>query len=133
MNINSLIARKIITVLFFVISIQAKAQTRVIYKDSIVKRIIYRDTIIYKHDTVKLRHFIYTDTVRENTNASPIKSVSQRKRKMLNPNSWGIGPTLGAYYSPINGFDVNIGFGIQYYILSVPSFRNPHMKHAKNH
>jgi hypothetical protein len=96
-------------------------------KDSIVYRISYRDTVIYKYDTVKIRFYVRTDTVWNNDTVNPASAPSQKKRA-FNPNAWGIGPTAGAYYSPINGFDVNIGFGVQYYLFAVPTFRNPHMK-----
>jgi hypothetical protein len=100
-------------------------------KDSIVYRRIYRDTIIYRYDTVRLRYFIRTDTVWD----SPTQATtdSEKKKIRFNPNSWGIGPSAGAYYSPFNGFDVNIGIGIQYYLFAVPSFRNPHLRNRRQH
>jgi hypothetical protein len=94
-------------------------------KDSVIYRIVYRDTIVYRHDTVRIRHYVFTS----NTAVAPVTVA--RKKRLINPNSWGIGPSVGAYYSPFNGFDVNIGFGVQHYFLAVPSFRNPHMKHAR--
>lgn len=100
-----------------------------ITKDSIVTRIIYRDTVIYRYDTVRVKHYVHSDTIWQDPK---IASASTGKKwRMLNPNNWGIGPSVGAYYSPINGFDVNIGFGIQYYILAIPSFRNPHTGHRR--
>jgi hypothetical protein len=108
---------------------KAMAQKNILHKDSIVYNISFRDTVIYRYDTIQVKYYVRTDTVRENTTvtqAGPVK----RKRK-YNPNSWGIGPSVGAYYSPFNGFDMNIGFGIQYYLFAVPSFRNPHMKKLK--
>ncbi len=38
---------------------------------------------------------------------------------------------VGAYYSPYHGFDVNVGFGVQYYLFAIPTFRNPHMGNRK--
>lgn len=101
-------------------------------KDSIVYRIAYRDTTIYRYDTIRIKHFIHSDTVWTSPNASSISvPTSERKKRIINPNNWGIGPSVGAYYSPFNGFDVNIGFGIQYYLLAIPSFRNPHFGHKR--
>jgi hypothetical protein len=104
------------------------SQNQVLVKDTLVYRITYRDTVIYKHDTVRIRHFVYSDTV----NAG-YKSAIPKKKRLINPNAWGIGPSVGAYYSPFNGFDINLGFGVQYYFLAIPSFRNPHMKNKKAH
>lgn len=104
-------------------------------RDTVVYHYIYKDTVIhrkiYKHDTIHVRHYDFADTVKSEP-ASHLSTTGKRRRILLNPNNWGIGPSLGAYYSPINGFDVNIGFGIQYYILAVPSFRNPHLGHRRN-
>jgi hypothetical protein len=127
--------KKYVTILFLVSFFPAAGQSKVVYRDSVVKRIVYRDTIIYKqvfrHDTVRIRHYIFSDTLRE-SKAPVIQTASSGKKKgLINPNNWGIGPSVGAYYSPINGFDVNIGFGIQYYMLAIPSFRNPHLGHRK--
>ena len=95
-------------------------------QDSIKYRITYRDTVIYKYDTVnvtyKVKHYLHTDTT--------IVDNVKRKKHSINTNNWGIGPSFGTYYSPINGFDLNIGFGIQYYFSAIPGFskaRNPHM------
>ncbi len=116
-------------------NMSAGAQAKFVIKDSVVKRVTYRDTIIYrqvfKHDTVHVRHFVFSDTVRAEQPISIAASTSSRKKGLINPNNWGIGPSIGAYYSPYNGFDVNIGFGIQYYLLAVPSFRNPHLGHKR--
>ncbi|HEY8935248.1 MAG TPA: hypothetical protein VIM65_08505 [Cyclobacteriaceae bacterium] len=107
------------------------AQINIIHKDSIVYHFVYRDTVIYRYDTVQIRHYVHTDTL-EHIN-HPVAATEQgRKKRLINQNNWGIGPSVGAYYSPFNGFDLNIGFGIQYYLLSVPSFRNPHLGHRKN-
>jgi hypothetical protein len=105
------------------------AQKNIIHKDSVVYTVSYRDTIIYRYDTITIKYYVRTDTVRE-TQASVQAGPLKQKRK-FNPNSWGIGPSFGAYYSPFNGFDMNIGFGIQYYLFAIPSFRNPHMKKNK--
>jgi hypothetical protein len=105
------------------------AQNRSVIKDTIIYRISYKDTTIYKYDTVRVRVVITTDTIRNDN----VKAQTPTKRRLFNPNSWGIGPTAGAYYSPFNGFDMNIGFGIQYYLFAVPSFRNPHMKVKRQH
>jgi len=100
-------------------------------KDSVVRRIIYRDTIIYRYDTVRIKHYIHSDTLWGNPNVQTI-APTPKKKGAINPNNWGIGPMFGAYYSPVNGFDVNIGFGVQYYLLAIPSFRNPHMGRKRN-
>jgi len=108
-------------------SLPVFAQKPVLYKDSIIYKIIYKDTIIYNYDTVRINRYIRSDTL-----WNPAKQASRNpKRKMLDTNSWGIGPSIGAYYSPFNGFDINIGFGIQYYFFSIPSFRNPHSGHRR--
>jgi hypothetical protein len=128
--------KKYFIFLLLLTSFTSYSQGKVIFRDSIVKRVVYKDTIVYrqvfKHDTVRIRHFIFSDTVRENVPiVAKTASNTGRKKKLINPNNWGIGPSVGAYYSPINGFDVNIGFGIQYYMLAIPSFRNPHLGHRK--
>ncbi len=99
-------------------------------KDSVVYRFIYRDTVVfkYKYDTIRIAHYIHSDTL---WTTPTVKPVTSQKKHVINPNSWGIGPSLGAYYSPFNGFDVSIGFGIQYYFLAIPSFRNPHLGHKR--
>ena len=102
-------------------------------KDSIVYRIIFKDTIIYRYDTIRIKHFVRADTLWTPSHSSTDdKDIPIRKKRVLNPNNWGIGPSVGAYYSPFNGFDIKIGFGLQYYILSIPSFKNPHMGHRRN-
>ena len=96
-------------------------------KDTVIYNITYRDTIIYRYETVLIKKYIYSDTV---SSVKPIVAstdTSGKKKRAINPYNWGIGPSLGAYYSPYHGFDINVGFGVQYYILSVPNFRNPHM------
>ncbi len=99
-------------------------------RDTIVYHVVYRDTIVYRYDTVRIRRYISSDTLWNGP--SPIAKVEPpRKKGWYNPNSWGIGPMVGAYYSPYHGFDVNIGFGVQYYLFAVPSFRNPHMGSRK--
>jgi hypothetical protein len=112
-----------------------QSQNHLVYKDSVVRRIVYRDTIIirqvFRHDTVRIRHFVFSDTIKETQPSVIQTNTSSHKKRLINPNNWGIGPSVGAYYSPINGFDVNIGFGIQYYMLAIPSFRNPHLGHRK--
>jgi hypothetical protein len=97
--------------------------------DSVVKRIVYKDTVVYRYryDTIRIKHFVHSDTAW----TTPAIAIEKRKKGFINQANWGIGPSLGAYYSPYNGFDVNIGFGIQYYLLAVPSFRNPHLGHRK--
>jgi hypothetical protein len=105
---------------------QIRAQNNVIYKDSVVYRTTFRDTTIYRYDTITIKYYIHTDTVRANVDKQ-LPAQAARQKKLLNPNNWGIGPSVGAYYSPFHGFDVNIGFGVQYYFFSIPSFKNPHM------
>lgn len=120
-----------ILLFFMMMNSNLQAQdTRIIRKDSVVKRIIYRDTIVYqyKYDTIRIKHYLHSDT----TWTTPVLAVEKKKKKgLINQANWGIGPSLGAYYSPYNGFDMNIGFGIQYYLLAVPSFRNPHLGHKR--
>ena len=108
----------------------AQNQNRII-KDTIIYRTVIRDSIPYhyRYDTVRIKHFVHSDTVWSAISAS--ERAPAKKTKGLNPNSWGIGPSLGAYYSPYNGFDINIGFGIQYYLFAIPTIKNPHMGHKK--
>jgi hypothetical protein len=105
------------------------SQDRTVSKDSIVYHIIYRDTIVYRYDTVMIKHYVHSDTL-WTTATAPAGSV-EKSKGLFNRNSWGIGPILGAYYSPYHGFDVSVGFGIQYFLFAVPSFRNPHMGSRK--
>ena len=100
------------------------SQGKTVYKDSVLYRITFRDTIIYRYDTVWIKHYIHSDT-------SASASAAPNAKGLFNRNSWGIGPMVGAYYSPYHGFDVNVGFGVQYYLFAVPSFRNPHMGSRK--
>lgn len=103
-------------------------------KDSVVYRITYRDTVVYKYkyDTIRIKHYVHSDTVWAAPKVAAVSiPPSEKKKRLINPNSWGIGPSVGAYYSPYNGFDVNIGFGVQYYLLAIPSFRNPHFGHKR--
>jgi hypothetical protein len=102
------------------------SQHNITDKDSVVYHFIYRDTVIYKTDTVKVRLYVYADTLQ--TEPDTQTPSSEKRNRRINTSNWGIGPSAGAYYSPFNGFDVNFGFGIQYYFISIPSFRNPHMK-----
>jgi hypothetical protein len=112
------------------ICVFASAQTNIIHKDSVVYNFIRRDTIVYKYDTVRVRFFVKADTLRSGVTVALAEPA--KKRKLLNPNNWGIGPSIGAYYSPFHGFDVNVGFGVQYYLLSIPTFKNPHMGHVRS-
>ncbi len=117
----------LLVIVCFTISVAQKTT-----KDSVVVRIIYRDSIIhrYTYDTIRVKHYVHSDTVW--TTPKVVIEPTTKRRRALNPNNWGIGPSVGAYYSPFNGFDVNIGFGIQYYLLAIPSFRNPHLGHKRN-
>ena len=99
-------------------------------KGSIVYRITYRDTTIYRFDTIRIKHYIHSDTLWAPQRTSVASSPT--KRNWLSPSNFGIGPSVGAYWSPINGFDLNLGFSIQYYILSIPSFRRPHTSRHRN-
>jgi hypothetical protein len=101
---------------------------KAIVKDSVVYRFIYRDTMIYRYDTVRIKHYVHSDTLW----TTPVVAASPKRKGVIDRNNWGIGPSIGAYYSPFNGFDVNVGFGIQYYLFAVPSFRNPHLGHKRN-
>ncbi len=81
-------------------------------RDTIIYNIKYVDTVIY------IKRYIYVDTV----------GVSPHHASSNSSSNWGIGPTFGAYYSPYNGFDINIGFGIQYYMFNkfFNRTKNPH-------
>jgi hypothetical protein len=96
-------------------------------KDSVVYRFIYRDTMIYRYDTVRIKHYVHSDTLW----TTPVAAPAPKRKGLIDRSNWGIGPSVGAYYSPFNGFDVNVGFGIQYYLFAVPSFRNPHLGHKR--
>lgn len=106
------------------------SQGKTVYKDSVVYRILFRDTIVYRYDTVMIRHYIHSDTL--STTPALASAPAPATKGLFNRSSWGIGPMVGAYYSPYHGFDVNIGFGVQYYLFAVPSFRNPHMGTRKS-
>jgi len=111
------------------VSVYSIAQKRII--DTVVYNVIRKDTIvhIYTYDTIRIKHYIHSDTVYTSTSNTDI--TVPKKKGLINSAQWGIGPSIGAYYSPINGFDMNIGFGVQYYFLSIPSIRNPHLGHRK--
>ncbi len=115
--------------LVLLVSLMANTVMAQLKKDSIIYNVIYKDTVIYKYDTIRIKHYIHSDTVFSSTNN--YESVKPKKKGLINSAQWGIGPSIGAYYSPINGFDMNIGFGVQYYFLSIPSIRNPHLGHRK--
>jgi hypothetical protein len=118
----------VLTVTWVLVSYLASfSQTITLSKDSLIYRYIYRDTIVYRYDTVRIVRYIYADTVWTSSTQPGPSNQAAKKKGWYNPNSWGIGPMAGAYYSPYHGFDFNIGFGIQYYLFAVPSFRNPHM------
>ncbi len=117
----------LVTIFFSSLATLGLAQEKITIKDSIIYRRIYRDTIIYKYDTIRVTYTIQTDTVWNSGDQDA------KKKKGYNPNNWGIGPSVGAYYSPYNGFDINIGFGIQYYLFAVPSFRKPHTRQKREH
>jgi hypothetical protein len=95
-------------------------------KDTVIYKITYRDTVIYRYETVLIKQFVYSDTIRS-TDVATSSGIPEKKKKAFNANNWGIGPSLAAYYSPYHGFDIAIGFGVQYYLFAVPSFRTPHM------
>ncbi|MEQ1587044.1 MAG: hypothetical protein ABL895_14250 [Cyclobacteriaceae bacterium] len=94
-------------------------------RDTVIYNVTYRDTVIYRYETVLIKQFVYSDTIRST-------SVASNKKKGLNSNNWGIGPSVAAYYSPYHGFDVAVGFGVQYYMFAVPSFRTPHTGRKKS-
>jgi hypothetical protein len=79
--------KKILLLLFFFNSFQTFAQSKI---DTVVYNVIYRDTVIY------------------------VKSIVEETRSDMRINNWGVGPIVGAAYSPFTGFDVKIGFGLQY-------------------
>lgn len=99
-------------------------------RDTVIYNVTYRDTVIYRYETVLIKQFVYSDTIRS---TDPTNSeIPKQKKKAFNSNNWGIGPSLAAYYSPYHGFDVAIGFGVQYYLWAVPSFRTPHTARKKS-
>jgi len=118
-----------IHLIFFLLLFQCPA---ILYsqqnRDTVIYKITYRDTVIYRYETVLIKQFVYSDTIRSN---DPSNSANL-KQKAFNSNNWGIGPSLAAYYSPYHGFDVAIGFGVQYYLWAVPSFRTPHTARKKS-
>ena len=69
-------------------------------RDTVLYRITYRDTVIYRTDTVLIKD-----------------------KRQINLDKWGIGPNMGAFYSPIGGVDAYIGVGIQYSFTRLPIFR----------
>lgn len=120
-----------IHLIFFLLLFQCPA---ILYsqqnRDTVIYKITYRDTVIYRYETVLIKQFVYSDTIRSN---APSNSANlKQKKKAFNSNNWGIGPSLAAYYSPYHGFDVAIGFGVQYYLWAVPSFRTPHTARKKS-
>jgi len=110
---------------------KGQSQQHPTMKDTIIYRTIYRDTIVYKYDTVRVRHYVHSDTLWSPAPASVANTGPAKKKRVINPTNFGIGPSIGAYYSPFNGFDINIGFGVQYYFLSIPTIRKPHMHHHR--
>ncbi len=100
-------------------------------RDTIIYNVNYRDTVIYRYETVLIKQYVFSDTLQSAKPMVASSNLPTRKKRAINPYNWGIGPSVGAYYSPYHGFDINIGFGVQYYLLSVPSFRNPHMGHKR--
>jgi hypothetical protein len=120
---------RIVLSLLLLVSGYSIAQKRII--DSVVYNFIRKDTVIhiYKYDTILIKHYIHSDTVFASTNNTDMTAT--KKKGLINSAQWGIGPSFGAYYSPLNGFDMNIGFGVQYYFLSIPSIRNPHLGHRR--
>jgi hypothetical protein len=120
---------RVISVIIFTFTLSVVQAQLTNVKDSVVYRFSYRDTIVYryKYDTIRIAHYIHSDTLW----TPNVKTVVSQKKHTINQNNWGIGPSLGAYYSPFNGFDVSIGFGVQYYFLAIPSFRNPHLGHKR--
>lgn len=105
-------------------------QKKNIYIDSVVYKITFRDTIVYRYDTVHIKHYIHSDTLWTSTKPPIVAPAGPIRKGWYNPNSWGIGPMVGAYYSPFHGWDASVGFGIQYFLFAVPNFkspRNPHM------
>ncbi len=96
-------------------------------KDTVVYRYTYKDTIVYNvvNDTIrrKIIHY-YSDTVSA--------EYIDKKKAVLNPDNFGFGPSLGAYYSPYHGFDVIFGFSIQYCFFSAQTFRKPTFKNKRS-
>lgn len=83
-------------------------------KDTMLYRVTYKDTVIYRS------FYKYKEEAMD----KPF--VEKQKKIKFNMDQIGIGPTLGVFYSPYNGFDINVGFGISYYISSIPAIRKPH-------
>jgi hypothetical protein len=99
-------------------------------RDTVIYKVIYRDTVIYRYDTIRIRQYVYSDTLRTAKPNIAGSNTNVEKKRKLNPTNWGIGPSAGVLYSN-HGFDAYVGFGVQYYMFAVPSFRNPHMGHKK--
>jgi hypothetical protein len=99
-------------------------------KDTVIYKVSYRDTVIYRYETVLIKQYVYSDTLKSTESIVAGSSAATKKKRKLNPTNWGIGPSAGVLYSN-HGFDAYLGFGVQYYMFAVPSFRNPHMGHKK--
>ena len=108
------------------------AQTNIVYKDSIVYKIAFRDTTIYQYNTVRINRYVHSDTIKLSSGVTQTPATTSVKKGLMNGNNWGVGPTAGAYYSPYNGFDINIGFGVQYFLFTLSGNRNPHMGHRRS-
>jgi hypothetical protein len=117
----------LLCLLLVVLQTTGQAQKQIVTVDSVVYHIMYRDTVVYRYDTVRIKRYIKSDTLWSGEGATALIPATSKKKGWYNPSAWGIGPSVGAYYSPFHGFDLNVGFGVQYYLFAVPSFRNPHM------
>jgi hypothetical protein len=54
------------------------------------------------------------NTLRQEPTSLALAAGETPRKKLINPNSRAIGPSIGAYYSPVNGYEVNIDFGIRF-------------------
>lgn len=99
---------------------------------------LIKDSTIYKIDTVYIYKYITIDTVYghqkptadPNSSQTPAEQHAALKKGKLefNTSNLGIGPSFGAYYSPFNGFDMIVGFSVQYFLTSLPvKWRRAHM------
>lgn len=126
--------KKTLLIILLTLFISCQRKTSIVYhpvyRDTIIYHIKYVDSLVYRYDTVQLRvqHAFKVDTL-TNPNLNAMIPVAKKKNRIaINTNNLGIGPSFGVYYSPYNGFDINVGFGVQYYFLSIPSIKRPHLK-----
>src|SRR5260221_1953171 len=62
------------------------SQGKPVYKDSVVYRFIFRDTIVYRYDTVRIKHYVHSDTVGIVPFAPALANTSPKRKGWYNPN-----------------------------------------------